>query len=52
MDILEIQVEYANYLQLYALLDTNQMETVIAFPRQFTLSVQLDMRATEMGFAY
>ena len=50
MDIQEIQVEYANYLQLYALLDTNQMETVIAFPRQFT--VQLDMRATEMGFAY
>jgi hypothetical protein len=52
MDILEIQVAYAIYLQRYALLDTNQMETVIAFPQQFTLSVQLDMRAMEMGFAY
>ena len=39
-------------LHILALLDSSLMETVIAFPRQFTLSVQLDMRATEMGFAY
>lgn len=52
MVILEIQVECAFYLQLYAPLDTNQMEMVIAFPFQFTLSAQLDMKAMEMDFAY
>lgn len=52
MDILEIRVEYVSYLLLFVLLDRNQMETDIAFPFQFTLSAQLDMKVMEMVFAY
>jgi hypothetical protein len=52
MDILEIPVEFVSCLQLYVLLDTNQMETVIVFLLLFTLSVQLDTRVMETGIAY
>jgi hypothetical protein len=52
MDLQEIQVVYVSYLQLYALLDTSQMETAIASPFQFKLSAQPVMKVMEMDSAY
>ena len=52
MDILKIPVEFVFCLQLYAKLDTNLMETVIAFLLLFILSVQLDTRVLETESAY
>lgn len=43
---------YVFYLQLCALLDTNQMEMAIVFQSQFILFAQLDMKVTEMDSAY
>ncbi len=52
MDIQKILVVSVFYVQLFVLLDKNQMETVIAFLSHFTPSVQLDMRAMEMEIVY
>ena len=52
MDILKIQAESVFYLQLFVLLDKNQMEMVIVFLYHYTLYVQLDMKVMEMEIVF